>query len=560
MPGWLKNKISKISDAVIDQVTEQVTAHAGDLNLGPTVESLKASGRQCHSLALETTELCRGTETIGDTMLSIGSELQETLSGFQGAVDASAFETIQKLLSGDRLQTAMALAKDMSIKATECVGKSIEMIKVMEDTMDKIPDPLEKAIDHAMTMNPGASDSNDAMESLSTLDKDIEDVETCIDSIKELNLFTALEVGLKAFESFKDKAQVSRNMFGEIRGYSQTIVDITNAFKELDVVTIMHKIKDMWKCITLTGLMKKLAEGVGKLIRMVIALFEETSGKVAGLWKALAFAKDCMMDCASHVKEAKDLCVEAAQKSSILLTESRSITGKLGAMGKLNAGSFTAFRDLADGEEIRNAIGIAEIMDDLVLKCAEKAVSMIARVKEGFANLPDIVTDGIPPEAGKEVDDPEPVDVEQNISDLEACKTSIEGADVFDAVQSGVRGFSDVSDKVVNAKELLGLINGFAQSCLEAFESFMGVWDIESAQEKIIKLLRLANLAEMMNQFASQVKRLILAVIALMKSAMAKFSNLKLKDLTSNLKENAGKVLDLVQDVDVDDLKKLKFW
>jgi hypothetical protein len=558
MPGWLKNQISKISDAVVDQVTEQLVAHAGDL--GPTVESLKAAGLKCNSLALETTELCRGTETIGDTMLSIGSELQETLSGFQGAVDASAFETIQNLLSGDKLQIAMRLAKDMNIKATECVDKSMEMIKVMEDTMDKLPDPLEKAIDHAMMKNPGVNGSNEAMESLSTFDKDVEDVETCIASIKKLNLFTALEVGLKAFESFKDKAQVSRDMFGEIRGYSQTVVDISKAFQELDVVTIMHKIKDMWKCIALTGLMKKLAEGVGKLIRMVIALFEETSGKVAGLWKALAFAKDCMMDCASHVKEAKELCVEAAQKSSILVTESRSITGKLGAMSKVDAGSFTAFRDLADGEEIRNAVGIAEIMDDLVLKCAEKAMSMIDRVKEGFANLPLIVTDGIPPEAGKEGDDPEPVDVEQNVLDLEACKASIEGADVFHAVESGVRGFSDVSDKVGTAKELLCLIEGFAQSCLEAIESFMGVWDIESAKEKIIKLLRLANLGEMMNQFASQVKRLILAVIALMKSATTKFSNLKVKDLTSNLGQNVGQVLDLVHGVDVDDLKKLKFW
>jgi hypothetical protein len=46
----------------------------------------------------------------------------------------------------------------------------------------------------------------------------------------------------------------------------------------------------------------------------------------------------------------------------------------------------------------------------------------------------------------------------------------------------------------------------------------------------------------------------------LMKSATTKFSNLKVKDLTSNLGQNVGQVLDLVHGVDVDDLKKLKFW
>jgi len=550
MPGWLKNKLSK--------ATEPVAANADD-ELEPTVTSWKAAGLKCNALALDTVELCRGTEVMGDNMLSIGTELQETLSGFQGAVDASAFATIQNLLSGDKVHNALGLARDMKTKAIECVSKSVEMIQVMEDAIEKLPDPIEKAIRNVMKAKPHSKASKKTLESVSNLDKDIEDVATCITSIKEMNLFTALEVGLKAFENFKNKAKVSRDLFCEIRGYSQTVVDITNAFNDLDVVTLIRKVKEMWKCIKLTGLMRKLAEGLGKLIGIVIDLFEETSGRVAGLWKALAFAKDCMMDCAFHVKEAKALCSDAAKKSSTLVNESRAIKCQLEDMGALNASSLRAFRDLADGVEIRSAIGIAETMDDLVVKCAEKAASMVDRVQEGFANLPPIVTDGIPPDAGEEENDPKPANVERGISDLEACRVSIEGADMFHALTSGARGFSEVSIQVDSCTQLLGLIEGFAQSCLDAIESFMGVWDIESARAKIIKLLRLGNLGKMMKQVANQVKRLVFAVIALLKTAVNKFSDMNVNDLKGNIGKNLNQVLGFVKNVDIEGLNKLNF-
>jgi ribosomal protein L9 len=263
----------------------------------------------------------------------------------------------------------------------------------MEDAMNALPDPIQKAIDTALRER-STPETPDPSTQLTTLDRDIADVQECLHAIGELNLFTALKVGLQALEQFTLKAKVSRDMFGSISVYAHEIADITDAFCNLDFKKIiLHKIKAMWKCLKLSSLIKTLAEGLGNLIGMVIDLFEATSTKVAGLWKALAFAKDCMKDCIEHALKARDLCENAKTKSLTLIDRSIRVKDMLQDMGELNVGSIAAFRDLADGEEINTAINIAMEMDDIVLECASKAVSMVDRVREGYEKLPPMVTE-----------------------------------------------------------------------------------------------------------------------------------------------------------------------
>jgi len=565
MPSWLSNTLNSVvdeyGDDIINEVTKQVSQQAASHidDFGPAVSSLKDAALKSNSLAKETTELCRSTETQSQQMAEFCQDLKETLTTFQGNVNADAFATIQELLSGDKVQTAMSLANDMNDQASKCVDKSVEMVTIMEETMDKLPGPLQQAIDQAIKSEASADETlPDPSSQLTTLDRDIADVQDCMTAIKNLNLFTALEVGLKAFEQFSLKAKVSRAMFDTIRGYSQNVSDITDAFQELDVMTIANKVKDLWKCLKLSGIMRKLAEGLGNLIQLVIQLFQATSTKVAGLWKALAFAKDCMKDCVQHAQEAKGMCLMATDKSTTLIEKSIQVKESLQDMGQLNATSVTAFRDLSDGEEINTAIGIANEMDDMVLECSSKALMMVDRVKEGWANLPPMVTDGIPDDAGKNDDDPPPADVESNITDLVQSREAIESADLFRAVDAGHRGFSDVSEKVSTAKELLALLKKFSETCIQAIESFMGVWDVQSAIEKIKEMCRIVNLGEMMKQFADQIKRLLLAVIELMKATVHKFKNLNLSDLTANAGELANQAMNMVQNLDMNDLKDVQ--
>ena len=132
---------------------------------------------------------------------------------------------------------------------------------------------------------------------LTTMDRDISYVQECLTAIGELNLMTALKVGMQALEQFSLKAKVSRDMFRSISGYAREIADVTDAFVNMDLKKIiLHKVKAIWKCLKLSTLIKSLAEELGRSIQLAVDLFEATSSKVAGLWKALAFAKDCMKD------------------------------------------------------------------------------------------------------------------------------------------------------------------------------------------------------------------------------------------------------------------------
>jgi hypothetical protein len=125
----------------------------------------------------------------------------------------------------------------------------------------------------------------------------------------------------------------------------------------------------------------------------------------------LAHAKDCMKDCVQHVLAAMHLCDEAGERSTKLIETSGEIRGHLESVASVDRNALSSIRDLMDGDEIRLAIDLAMNMDDLIVACVKKVVIMIKKVTEGFANLPDVLREGIPENAGKSDDDPQPMDV-----------------------------------------------------------------------------------------------------------------------------------------------------
>jgi hypothetical protein len=584
MPRWLKKMgklADKITDSVVERVTEKVTSELGSVDdLGPAVSKLKETALQCHQTARETVEICAATEDKRQAMIDFASEIQSTLSGLKDA-DASVLETIKQLTEGQRIESAIALARGLDETAVQCVEKSIKMIDTMEDGMDSLPGVVQKAIEHAA----GSSDDDDNddddddddeedIDLLKDLDRDIADVKTCIDSLQHLNLVTAFKVGLEAFTQLTEKAKSSRSMFESIQDYAKDVEEITGGFQDMNVRSVISKAKDLLRCIRMGDVMRKLAEAAGKLVKILIELFQATSERISTLWGALAFAKDCMADCMTHVTEAKQLCVDASDKSTLLIERSLAIKDQLEDVGEVNMKSIGAVRELSDGEEIKEAIALARSMDDLVMACTGKVVSMVDRVTEGFKNLPGILTEGIDVSTeGKQDDDPDPANMEDDITEIEAARSAVEEADVIHAVRAGVEGFSGVSEKTSVSRDQLQLVEGFAGSCNATIESFMGSWDLEAAANKITEMCRLVNLGEMMKQFADQIKRLVVAMIALMTAAVEKFSKMDMKELVGDLGDKVDDAVEMGKDkLNVEDLGeamgdamdkvkgKLKFW
>jgi hypothetical protein len=290
--------------------------------------------------------------------------------------------------------------------------------------------------------------------------------------------------------------------------------------------------------------MKEIAAGAGRLIKMIIDLFKATAERISTLWKALAYAKDCMDDCLEYIIKAKKLCLDTKEKSIILITKSRSIQDQLQQIGQINKKSIQAVRSLSRDGEIQSAFDLAMNMDDFILDCAKTIVLMINRVDEGFRNIPTILTEDIDVEAaGSGLDSvPEPANVEKDIGDLEDAKRAIESANIIEAAKEGVRGFSGVSEKSSVCKEMLELVENFAGNCDTTIASFLSLWDLDSATRKITEMCQLANLGKIMKQFADQIQRLVLAIIQVLKASIQKFS----QGLT-DFADDVGDVVDSVK-------------
>lgn len=580
MTRWWEKTLNKVGDklegvaeSVLDAGSDFVESGTDLLKNGKcykTISKLQDSGKECYQLAKETTELCETTQTRGQEMIDFGSEIKDTLHGFSSKMDAETLETIKDLMDGDRLKSAMALAEDMDDIALSCVEKSVRMIEIMEDTMDSVPDVLEGFMNKAA--GPDDAEAQLAQERslgvLSTLDQDVEDVKSCIDALEHLNITTALKVGMHAFENLSAKAALSRTMFITISGFAEEVSGYTRAISEGDIgdmFKLANKVKDMWHCLKLSAFMRQLAEGAGKLIRIIIDLFKSMSNRLSTLWAALAFAKNCMVDCMEYVVSAKKLVVDAHEKSALLIERSRSIKDQLQSLGSIDfrGKSIHTARQLSEGGEIQEAIQLASTMDDLVVDCSKQVIAMIVRVTEGFQNLPEIITADVNvQEDGKQDDDQEPDDIEENITQLELKREVIEKSNVISAARTSVAGFHSVLDNASHCRNMLELVEGFTGNCSITIEAFLGTWDLESAMEKIREMCRIVRLGELIKQFAEHIKKLLKAIVALMKATMEKLSikNLSNIDLGDAVGDIAHDAIDSMKDSFGDMKDKMTFW
>ena len=80
---------------------------------------------------------------------------------------------------------------------------------------------------------------------------------------------------------------------------------------------------------------------------------------------------------------------------------------------------------------------------------------MIKTVTEGFANLPDVLREGIPKNAGKSDDDPQPMNVEADIKEPYRCRGAINDANDRGVVQASSDVFLGVEQKISVNRDMI---------------------------------------------------------------------------------------------------------
>lgn len=518
----------------IDDVAESIDFDA---------DEAKRAGRDCHTAARDASTLCSETISKATTMVNFADEIRSTLQSVaNGRPDASVLKTIRDLVDGDRVKKATSLATELKKLSRQCVNHSVAMISAMDRGVSSLPDIIEDKLESKVENSLKKDDIQ-----LRNIEQDLQAVSGCVASCKDVNLFTVTKVGVNAFDVLTSKGAVCKEMFTTIKRFAEDVVSISNVIQNFEISKIAGKIsslvRSMWRCLRLSGLIKRLAEEVGRLTRLIIDLFKMASSKLGAIWGALSDAKDCMAQCVQPIIDAFKLCGEADNKSTALIAVTGKIKNELENCLKVDQGSMGAVKNLLVSDSVPNAISLASSLDDTIEAAVKKVVFMISRVTDGFDALPNAILDGLSEEdksgTSSKFGDPAPADVSRDVQELQQCQSAIDRADIFEAVSASSKGFSGVNEKFKLCQTLLQSSKSFVSDCQSTIDSFLGVWDLPRSQEKLLEMCRLVRLGKMMKQVAEQVATLVSANIDVMSSARD-----KIKSVTNDLfPDKAEKIL-----------------
>ena len=508
---------------------------------------MKRAGAKCADTAQETSTLCDTTVTKARQMVEFGMAMNQTLLDVdEGGLSANKFATIQGLCSGDKLKSAWKLATELDDLAIQCVNQSVEMIDSIEKGIETLPDIFEDRIDQNLEQATKEG-SRQGDPELRDISPDMEELERAVKNIEEVNLFTVMKSGKEAFHGLVEKGGICFELFGTIQSFANDVSGVAYAIANFQLGAMIGKIrdlvKDIWRCLRLSDLIRSFARAIGKLIKWIISLFRSVSEKLSSVWGALAYAKDCLSEIIQYILDSMKLCDDVQSKSITLVDTCSEVKGHLGNITQLNRASYQSIKDLADGDEIQSMIRLATNMDDIILEAVKKVIEMIKKVTDGYRNLPDVITEGMPDDAGKEEHDPEPASVDEDIQELSTTRGAIEEASALEVVHKSNDGLSNISAKILKCQDMISSSRGFAENCNTTIDSFMGVWDLETAMAHLIEMKRLVNLGEMLQQFAQEIKRLVMATVEVMKTILEKLKHIdfvpdQLEDAVENIRDS----------------------
>jgi len=483
--------------------------------------------KECHTSATQTIELCTSTLVTSKQLVSCGESIQQSLVGTTKDLDANSFAIIADLIDGDKVKEAKQLAGNMKDRSTECISLSIQMVDSLEKSVDALPDVIEKYIEkkaQQSVTNDLSIEERDMINSGGGIDKDVGELQRCVDNIENLNLLTAIESGKNAFTAIKEKSTLCHTIFNMIKKFASDISSIATAVSNMDASTVLEKVKDgsILKAIGLSKFIKQLAEGCNRLMDKVIELFHSAAGKLSTLWRALSNAKDVMVQSLTEVDvNAKSLCGEANEKAEKL----KQMTISLGSVEAINlVKSLGGRRD----RSISDAADISRGIDDGIETACSQLKSASKSVGVEYANLPSIITEGISDTEDDEINSfsAQIRDVSGDIKQLEDATKSIEDSDILHAATTIHKEVKTIPDKVDTCREMIQSCTDFTDRSKSSIDNFLGKWSLETAISHIKEMSRLVSLSKLMETLVVQIHKLMKAITTLLQVISTKIQTM----------------------------------
>jgi len=446
----------------------------------------------------------------------------------------------------------------------------------------------------------------------------VRELKALVDDIETVNLFTVVTRGSSAFSSLRKNGELTKNMFGDIQTFANDVETVSDSFREFKpedfksvktIGTIRKAAKSAWRCLRLSGLIRKFSEEVGALVQWMISLFQTASQKLGAIWGALANARKLLAECLEGVKESMKLCDESKSKSVLLKNTSKEVLDHLRNILTLNKASMLASMvDLADGDEIRTCIELGTSIDDIFVECIQKVLGTIRKVDRAIADMPDVLKQDVPeviPIENDDNDDDDSIEFEdydfanqraidgndddskanaptpstirsqaisatksqakvrENVQNLETMTNKIESSSVLTVLQKSAEGFEGAHEAIGLCQSLIVGSRGYAQNCQTCIDSFNnGDWNLEVATQHILEVFAIRDAGVAMKLLAECILDLVQANVKLMKSVKSRTKNLVGGSGGNSDNGDGGVnlgslVQSLASDVDADDLKKL---
>jgi len=251
------------------------------------LDELQLAGSDCKRLSGETADLCTDALKKCESVINYGEDIQSTISGLTSLENAnsSTFLKIKELVeeSDGKLNEAKSLAMETDDITLKCVNKSKEMIDSMDRGVKNLPDPLREAIE-AELENENEEEHQQERGLTGNVDRDIGELEKCVESLDKMNLYSAAISGSKAFCGLTNKWELCRSLFTKMKELTESISSITDTFIGGNYFTCVQALatgqtKEITRCIQLSKLVEKLADSAGRLVKAIINLIQVTVAK-----------------------------------------------------------------------------------------------------------------------------------------------------------------------------------------------------------------------------------------------------------------------------------------
>lgn len=280
--------IGKFASGIKDSLTD---------SLSIDIHGMKVAGGTCHKAACETSTICNTTICKARQLIDFGVEMKTALELLNDGIDASDVVAVAKVVSSDRMSAALGLASEMDDLALACVNQSVKMIDSIDVGIETLPDVIEKQIDKRMD-RAKEKGSKEGDPELPNLEPDIRDLEETVKAVQDVNPLTSVDSLQRAFNGIASKGERCKDMFGIIQDFAKDVAGMSEAIEGFKLGKmaghIKDLVKDIWRCLRLSDLIRSFAEAVGQLIKWIVKVMQAVMEKVKSLGIYLGNSGCCL--------------------------------------------------------------------------------------------------------------------------------------------------------------------------------------------------------------------------------------------------------------------------